>query len=272
MSLFGAKKRQLNLRESLNRAKENLENRMGSVTPTEASATSSSHIGGLLHKITGPLTAEDPEGTATSSEIAREELGKGYMSTPEFEALKEQEKKDMFEYGLCQARVEDELRRRKNSQATPRVESGQLPSDLDDMREYSDLTGKTGVTGIARYGSDDSSELSPPPTTSYGGSIAAFPPSTLLEDPLSTPKASAGIIARRYIQSEENDSMHVTENEGEEGMPETPKRSRTPTLEHCDSEDGMTEVPWRDEEPYMTSTKQGKKRNKGKGVRRPETP
>jgi len=34
----------------------------------------------------------------------------------------------------------------------------------------------------------------------------------------------------------------------------------------------MTEVEWRDEKPYMTPTKKGKKRNKGKGVKRPETP
>jgi len=37
-------------------------------------------------------------------------------------------------------------------------------------------------------------------------------------------------------------------------------------------DDTMTEVEWRDESPYMTPTKKGKKRNKGKGVRRPETP
>jgi len=34
----------------------------------------------------------------------------------------------------------------------------------------------------------------------------------------------------------------------------------------------MTEVEWRDEEPYMTPTKKGKKCNKGKGVKRPVTP
>jgi len=37
-------------------------------------------------------------------------------------------------------------------------------------------------------------------------------------------------------------------------------------------DDAMTEVEWRDESPYMTPTKKGKKRNKGKGVRRPTTP
>jgi len=34
----------------------------------------------------------------------------------------------------------------------------------------------------------------------------------------------------------------------------------------------MTEVEWRDEEPYMTPTKKGKKSTKGKGVKRPVTP
>jgi len=37
-------------------------------------------------------------------------------------------------------------------------------------------------------------------------------------------------------------------------------------------DDTMTEVEWRDEEPYMTPTKKGKKHNKGKGVKRPVTP
>jgi len=89
-----------------------------------------------------------------------------------------------------------------------------------------------------------------------------------------TPRASArqGIIASRYIQSEENISMHAEEEEKEGGMPETPKRSGTPTSENGDSDDVMTEVEWRHEEHYMTPTKQGKKRIKGKGVRRAVTP
>jgi len=76
----------------------------------------------------------------------------------------------------------------------------------------------------------DDSLLSPPPSMSYGGSEISFPsqtpgkrvgslqltmnysegsllglpPSALPQDPFSTPRASAGIIARKYIQSEEN--------------------------------------------------------------------
>ena len=115
----------------------------------------------------------------------------------------------------------------------------------------------------------------PCPTTSYGGSILAMSPSALPMNPFSTPRANTGIIAQRYIQSEENTSQHV-EKEG--GMEET-RKVYTPIprkFEISDdsevSDEVMTEVEWRDEEPYMTPTKKGKKRNKGKGVKRPETP
>jgi len=71
---------------------------------------------------------------------------------------------------------------------------------------------------------------------------------------------------------EENASQHVEE---EGGMEETQK-VYTPIprkFEISDSsDDAMTEVEWRDESPYMTPTKKGKKPNKGKGVKRPETP
>jgi len=257
MSLFRARKSVTSLKESLQRAKDNLNRR--EEASKEASVTSSSHLGEQLEKITGPLS--EPDGTATTSEIGREKLGKGYMSTPEFEALKEQEKKDDFERGLCMAKIEDELRRSEESQVTSRVETGQLPSDLDKMRAYSDLTGKAGVTGIMRYNdndrnSDESSELSPPPTTSYGGSIAAFPPRAIPQDPFLTPRASVGIIACWYIQLEEYVSQHTTEEEGRDvGMPETPNRSHTPKLLLSNIDNAMTEVEWRDEQHYMMPTK-----------------
>ena len=115
----------------------------------------------------------------------------------------------------------------------------------------------------------------PPVSTLYGGSVVAMPPSAIPQDPFSIPRASGGIIAQRYIQSEEHASQFV---EKEEGMEET-RKVYTPIprkFELSDSsdneEDAMTEVEWRDEEPYMTPTKKGKKRNKGKGVRRPVTP
>jgi len=232
-------------------------------------------------------------------------LERQYHGTQEYERFKAEEKQELFEYGLCKARIEDDLRRREGSHETSRVGTGELPSDLEDMRAYSDLTGVTGVTGITRYesksvDSQESSRLSsPPPTTSYGGSEISFPsqtpretvlsplpatnysegsllglpPSALPQDPFSTPRASAGIIARRYTQSEENTSQHA-EKEG--GMEETrkvytPIARKFEVSDSSDNEDDMmTEVEWRDEEPYMTPTKKGKKRNKG--VKRPATP
>jgi len=102
-----------------------------------------------------------------------------------------------------------------------------------------------------------------------------LPPSALPQDPFSTPRVSAGIIARRYIQSEE-DTTQYAEEEG--GMEETRKvytliQRKFEVSDSSDNEDDtMTEVEWRDEWPYMTPTKRGKRRNKGKGVRRPVTP
>jgi len=76
---------------------------------------------------------------------------------------------------------------------------------------------------------------------------------------------------------EENISKHAAQDEEEkEGMPETRKRNCTPIFEESDSDDAMTKVEWRAEEPYMMPTKQGRKRNKGKGrsggETRPQTP
>jgi len=83
-------------------------------------------------------------------------------------------------------------------------------------------------------------------------------------------------LAASYIHSEENTDTQAASSEEEEGgVAETLKVS-TPIprkFEISDSEDeAMTLVEWRDEEPYMTPTKKGKKRNKGKRVDRPVTP
>jgi hypothetical protein len=207
MSLFGAKKA-TSLKESLRRAKENMERRE-SVSPSLA--TTSSGIGAILERqldeITGPVSLLDPDGTATSSEIAHELQLREFHGTAEYEGLRQGEERDRVEMGLHRARIEDDLRRRENPDATPRQESGWLPSNLDDMRAYSDLTGKTGVTGITRYrsrsksvGSEVSSELSsPPPTTDYGGSILAMPPSAISQDPFATPRTSGTSSAKVQI-------------------------------------------------------------------------
>jgi len=90
-----------------------------------------------------------------------------------------------------------------------------------------------------------------------------------------TPRASGkSTLVKRFIQSEEDTSMNAAmeREEQEGGVPETLRRSSTPTFENSDEDDAMTEVERRDEEIYMTPTKKGKKRNKGKGVQRPVTP
>jgi hypothetical protein len=279
MSLFGARKT-----STFQRAKERLDKKMAEESTGE-SQTSSSGIGAVLDRhldmITGPVSAG---GTATTSEIAhelseldRKDQQRAFHGTQEYERLKAQEEKEDYDAALNRARIEDDLRRRKDSQATPRQESGWLPSNLDDMRAYSDLTGKTGVTGVTRHrsrsvGSTGLELSSPPPTTSYGGSILAMPPGAIPQDPFSTPRESAGIIARRYIEAEENASQ---QGEKEGGIEETRKvYTPIPRKFVCSdsSDEGMTEVEWREEEPYMTPTKKGKKRNKRKGVVRPVTP
>ena len=47
-------------------------------------------------------------------------------------------------------------------------------------------------------------------------------------------------------------------------MPETLRRSSTPTFENSDEDNAMTEVEWRDEEIYMTPTKKGKSALRGR--------
>jgi len=118
--------------------------------------------------------------------------------------------------------------------------------------------------------------LSPLPTTNYSeGSLLGLPPSDLPHDLFSTPRVNAGIIARRYIQSEENTSQHVEEEGGMEESRKvyTPIPTKFEVSDSSHSEDDtMTEVEWRNESPYMTPTKKGKKSNEGKGVERPVTP
>jgi len=242
MSLFGAKKQaELPLKEVLKRAKENFEKRIESV-PSEASAVSSSHIGEVLDRHLDLITAppsSPPEIAQRRSELAHEERLREFHATAEYERLRPGEEQDRIETSLFRARIEDDSRRRENSQATPRVESGQLRSNLDNMRAYSDLTGTTGVTGITRYGSDDSSELSSPPTTEYGGSviscpsqtprhsteyqgsIVGFPPSAAPQDLFMTPRASSkSILVKRYIQLEENISNDPSFRQKHPGVPD----------------------------------------------------
>jgi len=287
MSLFGAK-RQLNLKESLKKAKENLEEKESGAQST---MTTSSGIGEVLdrhNEITGSLPT-DPDGTATTSEIAREELG-DYLGVQQAAVTLTREQ---FNQGV----------RIHNAEVRAEGHPSQVIEPIWRENSVVDEYGNRRKHEVHTISSDDDSSLSPPPTTSYGGSEISFPsqtprervatplPSTnyegslkglplsalnaITDDPFSTPRASAGIIAQRYIQSEEN----TTQDAEEEGGMEETRKVYTPiprkfeVSDSSDSEDdAMTEVEWRDESPYMTPTKKGKKRNKGKGVRRPVTP
>jgi len=231
---------------------------------------------------------KDPDGTATTSEIAREGVddeGKQVVALDAMTVPREVFNRIIYDNNR-KARETGHL-----SQVMKPV-LGTAPCDKFVQR-FSQMD------RVQTISSDDDSSLSPPPTSnyggseiqfppqtprdevssvpsmSYGGSIVAMPPSALPIDPFLTPRASTGIIAQRYIQSEEIISNHA---EKEEGIEET-RKVYTPIprkFEISDdsevSDEAMTEVEWRDKEPYMTPTKKGKKRNKGKGVRRPETP
>jgi len=146
------------------------------------------------------------------------------------------------------------------------------------MIVYSNLTGKSGVTEVTIFGSnrgsDNSSKLaSPPPTMVYGGSIAAFPLTTIPLDPFTTSRVNRrSILAAAYIQSEENVSRHRAEDENKVGGWETMERSCKATLPSDSEEDVMMMVELREKESYMMPIKQAKECNIGKGGRRPVTP
>jgi len=276
MSLFGAKKT-----STFQKAKERMEKFMEEAS---SAGDESSGIGQLLKDRKGPLPT-DPDGTATTSEIAREELG-DYLGVQQAAVTLTREQ---FNQGV----------RIQSAEVRAEGHPSQVIEPIWGTAEVIDEYGNRRSHAVQTISSDDSS-LSPPPTTSYGGSEISFPSQTprervqsplpttnyegslmglplsaLPQDPFSTPRASAGIIARRYIQSEEN----ASQNAEEEGGVEETRKTYTPIprkFEVRDSSDNkddvMTEVEWRDEEPYMTPTKKGKKRNKGKGVKRPVTP
>jgi len=280
MSLFGAN---TTFKKAV--ARMRAEERKSGEKADQITESVSSGIGEQM-KIVRDL--EDPDGTATTSEIAQEgmedALG-GPVVLP----------RDVFNEA---ARMHNKEAVGHPSQMVSTVHGGSSV-DEDGNQVYKQprvytipSTQRDGRQRSRSLDSQGSSRLSsPPPTTDYGGSeiafpeqtqttkyegsLKAFPPSALLEDPFSVPRASAGIIAQRYIQSEENTSEKAASSEEEEGGVAETLRISTPIprkFEISDSDDeAMTEVEWREEEPYMTPTKKGKKRNKGKGVRRPVT-
>ena len=293
MSLFGAN---TTFKKAVARMKAEEQNKAASskesshATVKSVATDESSHIGEVLdrhNEITGPLPT-DPDGTATTSEIAREELG-DYLGVQQAAVTLTREQ---FNQGV----------RIHNAEVMAEGRLSQIIEPIWRENSVIDEYGNRRDHAVHTISSDDSS-LSPPPTTNYGGSEISFPSQTprervlsplpttnyegslkglplsalneLTENPFATPRASTGIIARRYIQSEEN----ATQDAEEEGGMEETRKVHTPIprkFEVSDSsdneDDAMTEVEWREESPYMTPTKKGKKRNKGKGVRRPETP
>jgi len=130
MSLFGAT---TTFKKAVARARaeEKKKSIPGSVSSgmTNIASEESSHISGLLDEITGPLTLDEPATERSDLEKTEREL----HGDSEYERLRDEEKQAEFEAGLRYARVEDDLRRREDSQATSRVETGQLPSDLGEI-------------------------------------------------------------------------------------------------------------------------------------------
>jgi len=245
----------------------------------------SSHICGLREKRQGPLHT-DLDGIATTSGIAREELG-DYLGV-QLAAITLT--REQFNQGV----------RIQNAEVRADRHLSQVIEPIWRTAEVIDEYGNRRSNNIHMVSSDESS-LSPPPTTDYGGSEVSFPsqtprervvsplpttnysegsllgipPSALPQDPVWTPRASIGIIARKYIQSEENASQHAAKHGGIEESRKvyTPIQRKFEISNSSNNEENMmTEVESRDETPYMTPTKKGKKRNKGKGVNRPIMP
>jgi hypothetical protein len=267
MSLFGARKTVTSLRESLAKAKENMQQREASPSPS-AVTSESSHIGRQLDI---QRALQDSEGTATTSEINME--GREEEGEQQGQAL------------VLPREIFNEAARIHNQEAREEGHPSQIVSTVHGGSSVDDeghLVYKQ--PRVYTIPSDTGSPLSSPPTTSYGGSdisfpqrtqstqyegsVVAFPPSALPVDPFSTPKASAGIIAKRYIQSEEDASQNAITDEEEGGMGET-RKVYTPILRKSEisgsEDDVMTEVEWREEEPYMTPTKKGKTAQSGEG-------
>jgi len=281
MSLFGAAKKT----STFQKAKERMEKLLSETS--SAGSDESSHIGDLLDKHTGLPT--DPDGTVTISEIAREELG-DYLGEDQSAVVTLT--REQFNQGVQIHNAE--VRAVGHSSQIMEPVLGTAPCD-----EYGNRFSQQHTVHMIT--SDDSSSLSSPPETNYGGSEISFPSqtprervssalpstnyeesllglplSTLPQDPFSTPRASAGLIACRYIQLEENTSQYAEQNEEERGVGET-RKVHTPIprkfeISDSISDDAMTEVEWREEEIYLTPMKKGKKRNKGKGVKRPVMP
>jgi hypothetical protein len=131
----------------------------------------------------------DSEETATTSEIARQ----GFEDKTE-EEMQLPREVAAGQYGQ-QVSVVDESKSRK----APKLIT--ISSDDGSSLSAQQITDYVGseMTFLQQTRRE---------ATSYEESVVAFPLSAIPQDPVTAPRASAGIIARRYIQSEENISMH----------------------------------------------------------------
>jgi len=249
MSLFGAKKTST-FQKAAERARKMTQDPFGSPSINESASS------GIESQRTIARDLQDLDGTATTSEIAREGendfLGRPVVLPREVynEAARahNQELRDMG----------------RQSQEIPTEHGGSSIDDEGNLvykppRVYTIPNSADSTRTRYRSRSVDSQESSrlssPPPTTSYGGSqisfpevtprqstryegsIVGFPPSALPQDPFSVPRSSAGIIAHRYIQSEENASQYAQKGVKEEGVDETLK-GYTPILRKFEVSDG----------------------------------
>jgi len=160
MSLFGAVRKT----STFQKAKERMDKMMSETSELE---TESSHIGELIKDREGPLPT-DPDGTATTLEIAREELGDYLGEDQSTAAAAVTLTREQFNQGV---RIHNaEVRAAGHPSQIMEQVLGPAPCDEHGNR----FSQQHEVHNIS---SDDSS-LSPPPTTSYGGSKISFPSQT----------------------------------------------------------------------------------------------
>jgi len=165
MSLFGARKQTPPLKELHGRAKENFEKRMAGVEGAiTVSSEESSHIGDLLKENTGLPT--DPDGTATTSEVARKELG-DYLA--ESQPALVMVSREAFNHGIRIQKAEMRAEGLLSQVMEPVL--GAIPCD-----EYGNTFSQEQK--IHTISSDDGSSLTSPPTTIYVGSEISFPSNT----------------------------------------------------------------------------------------------
>jgi len=161
MSLFRAKKTKTTVKDQLKIAQKTYEKRMS--TESEASAVSSSHIGDLIEDREGPLRT-DPDGTATTSEIAQEELGYYLGVQPAAVTLT----REQFNQGV----------RIQNAEVRAEGHPSQVIKPIWRENSVIDEYGNSRKHAVVTIPSDDDSSLSPPLTASYGGSEISFPSQT----------------------------------------------------------------------------------------------